>query len=187
MCTGRPGDVTSEIKTLMSWKYHHWKEHRKLRFECAIRFGKGCCSLFGPVFPLDQVRCADLIDLWGAVYMTIIFHSFFGLGPRFRTFFEETYVLLIWKTYFGGLELKTWVSLHVFCFKGIFFLKLCGDRIRKISWIHQSKEIVVDLSLALTSNKSSYKASSLYFYRQIGLENKIWAVFRNSFNNRYIA
>ena len=44
-------NVTSEIRTLMSWKYHHWKEHRKLRFECAIRFGKGCCSLFGPVFP----------------------------------------------------------------------------------------------------------------------------------------
>ena len=187
MSRGRLGEVTCEIMTLMSWKYHHWKEHRKLRFEYAIRFGKGCCSLFGPVFPLDQARFAGLIDLSGAVYITIIFHSFFGPGPQFRTFFDKKYFVLLWKTYFGGLELKTWLSLYVFCFKCIFFSKLSGDRIRNISRFHQSKEIVVDLSVALPFTISSYNVSSLYLYRRISIENKTWAVFGNSSNNRFIA
>ena len=136
---------------------------------------------------LDQGRYAALIDLWGAVYITVIFHSFFGPGPQFRTFFNEKNVVLIWKTYFGGRKLNTWVWLQVFLFQTHFFSKLGRDGIRKISRMHQSKEIVEDWFVSRTFTKSSYNAPSLYFDRRIRLEGKIWAVFSNSSNNRFIA
>ena len=74
-----------------------------------------------------------------------------------------------------------------FLFQMHFFSKLSGDRIRNISRFHQSKEIVVDLSVALPFTISSYNVSSLYLYRRISIENKTWAVFGNSSNNRFIA
>lgn len=120
-----------------------------------------------------------------------VYHHYISFILWSRTsisdFFDNKYFVLLWKTYFGGLELKTWLSLYVFCFKCISFSKLSGDRIRNISRFHQSKEIVVDLSVALPFTISSYNVSSLYLYRRISIENKTWAVFGNSSNNRFIA
>ena len=116
-----PEGVTSKIRTLITWKYHHRKEQRKLSFESAIRFGKGCWLLFGTVFPQIRSAKADLIDLWGAVNIVIIFYSFFGPGPQFRTFSDGKNVVLMWKIYCGGQKTITWVWRHLFCFKSNFF------------------------------------------------------------------